>query len=48
MGETELGHRSCSENISIDLRSRWSRRWNMSSKELGGIKVTMKTICVDL
>ena len=29
MGEHELGHRSCSKHISIELRSNWRRRWQI-------------------
>ena len=57
-GEHELGHRSSSEHISIELRFRWSRKWKIRSNsqwvsvvltvELGCFKVTMKTVCVDL
>ena len=52
MGENEPGHRSFSEHTSIELWSRWNKRWKILSKllvmvEPGNVKVTMKTACDD-
>ena len=58
MGENEPEHRICSEHMFIELRLRWSKRWKILSNsqwlsvsltmERGSVKVTMKTVCVDL
>ena len=49
VGEVELTHRSCSDHIPTEVRSRLSRRWNgIFMVELGNSKSTSKTDLTDL
>ena len=47
-GLNEPEHRSCSEHMSIKIRSRRSRRWKILSGELDKSKNTTKMDCLDL